>query len=119
MYGIVFAVGVLSFISAVVLSITTGQAVYALAFGGLSIAAFLSYFISGPLRSLEENLEFITWLGMIYNTYWTRLVAASNPDTTQQDLQAATQDAIDSLEKLIDRHAKMRSGRPKPNGKVK
>ena len=70
----------------------------------MSAAAFLGYFISRPLRSLEENLEFVTWLGIISNTYWTRVVAANNPNTTQQDLQAATNDAIAALEHLIDKH---------------
>jgi hypothetical protein len=84
--------------------------------GGLSVAAFLGYFISRPLRSLEENLEFITWLGMIYSTYWTRVVAANNPGTTQQDLQAATNDAIAALERMIDKHAEMSGKRPQPGG---
>jgi hypothetical protein len=87
---IIFAVGILHFFSAVGLSIWSHGARYALAFRGLSAAAFLGYFIGRPLRSLEGNLEFITWLGIIYTTYWTRVVAASNPDTAQQDLQSAT-----------------------------
>jgi hypothetical protein len=116
MNGIIFAVGILSFVTGVVLSIWAREALYALAFGGLSAAAFLGYFISRPLRSLEENLEFITWLGIIYNTYWTRLVAASDPDTAQQDLQEATTDATASLERLIDKHGEMSGKRNRPGG---
>ena len=101
MNGIIFAVGILSFVSAVALSFVYGEALFALAFGGLSVAAFLGYFISRPMRSLEENLEFITWLGIIYNTYWTRVVAANDPETTQQDLQAATKDAITELDTMM------------------
>lgn len=111
MYGIIFAIGALSFIAAVTLSLVTGNAVYALAFGGLTVGAFLTFFFKWPLHTLEENLEFITWLGMIYNTYWTRLVAANDPKTTQQDLQVATNDAIAALKEMIDKHSKMRSKR--------
>jgi hypothetical protein len=111
---IIFAVGVLSFVSAVTFSIWSREALYAIAFGGLGVAAFLGYFISRPLRSLEENLEFITWLGIIYNTYWTRLVAANDPETMQQDLQEATDDAIAALEKLIAKHGEMSGRRPRP-----
>jgi hypothetical protein len=114
MNGIIFAVGILSFVGAIALSIWRNEALYALAFGGLSVAAFLGYFISRPLRSLEENLEIITWLGMIYNTYWTRVVATSDPKTTQQDLQAATNDAVAALERLIDKHAELSGKRPQP-----
>ncbi|MGD8966813.1 MAG: hypothetical protein PVI07_04830 [Anaerolineae bacterium] len=111
---IIFAVGILSFVSAVGLSIWSQEARYALAFGGLSAAAFLGYFIGRPLRSLEENLEFITWLGIAYTTYWTRVVAANNPDTAQQDLQSATNDATAALEKLIAKHGEMSGKRPPP-----
>ena len=78
--------------------------IFSLIFGGLSVVSFLSYFISRPLQALEQNLKFITWLGIIYNTYWTRLVYAMDQDTVQQDLKANTDDAIAELTKLIDKH---------------
>jgi hypothetical protein len=109
MYGILFAVGVLSFVAAVAISLTTDRAVFALIFGGFSAVTFLGFFISNPLVSLEKNLEFITWLGMIYNTYWTRTVAAHDAENSQQELQAATEDAVESLVTLIENHNKMRA----------
>jgi hypothetical protein len=112
MYSILFAVGVLSFVAAAVLSVVQKTPMYALIFGGLSVVAFIGYFISRPLRSLEENLEFITWLGMIYNTYWTRLAYAASQETVQQDLHTATEDAITELVALIDKHAIMSGQRP-------
>jgi hypothetical protein len=116
MNGIVFAVGILSFVGAIGLSIWFNEALFALGFGGLSVVAFLGYFISRPLRSLEENLEFITWLGMIYNTYWTRLFFANDPAMVQKDVHAATTDAIAELERLIDKHAEFSRKRPEPTG---
>ena len=116
MNGILFAVGILSFLAGVVLSIAYKQPLYALVFGGLSVASFLSYFLSRPLRSLEQNLEFITWLGAIYNTYWTWLVCANEPSTMQKDIQMATQDTIAEIEHLIDKHAAM-SGKLPSAGK--
>ncbi len=76
MYRILFGVGIAAFLVAAVLSAWTKQAGFGLIFGGLSIIAFLSYFLSRPLQALEENLQFITWLGIIYNTYWIRLTYA-------------------------------------------
>jgi hypothetical protein len=111
---IIFAVGILSFVGAIILSVWYNEPLYALAFGGLTTVSFLGYFISRPLRSLEENLEFITWLGMIYNTYWTRVVSANNPAKAQEELQSATDDAIAHLERLIDKHAALSRRRPKP-----
>lgn len=112
MYGILFGVGVGSFVAAAGLSIWFNQPLYALIFGGLSVVSFLSFFISHPLRALEQNLSFITWLGIIYNTYWTRLVYVLDQRTVQQELQAATQDTIEDLDRLLDKHAVMSGQRP-------
>ena len=94
------------------------ERLFGLIFGGLSVISFLSYFISQPLQALEQNLQFITWLGIIYNTYWTRLVYAMDQSTVQQDLKAATADAIAELDTLIDSHDALsgkRSGLAKEN----
>ena len=112
MYRILFAVGVLSLAAAVGLSVLTQKETFALIFGGLGAVAFLSYFISRPLVSLEQNLKFITWLGMVYNTYWTRLVYAMDASTVQADLEDLTQDAIAQVEHLLDKHAEMSGKRP-------
>ena len=115
MYGILFAVGVLAFITAAGLSIYYREPMYAMIFGGLSVVAFLGYFIGRPLRSLEENLEFITWLGIIYNTYWSRVVYALDRNTVQKDLRDAVEDAAAQIERLIDKHGGMSSKRPGAN----
>ncbi len=116
MYRVIFGVGVLSFITAIVLSIWSQSPWYALVFGGLSAAAFISYFFNRPLQALEENLHFITWLGIIYNSYWTRLAYMFDQKTIQQDLQSATNDAIADLDKLLDKHATLSGKRPDANG---
>ncbi len=112
MYRILFTVGVLSFVVAAVLSASTRNAVFGLIFGGLSVATFLSYFIGRPLQALEQNLKLITWLGIIYNTYWTRLVYAMEQSTVQQDLKAMTEEAIGQLKELIEKHDELSKQRP-------
>ena len=105
--GVLVVIGILIFIGGIALSIWFNQKMFAWVFGGLGVASFLGYFVSRPLRSLEENLEFITWLGIVYNTYWSRLLYAMNPDTVQDDLQKATKDTTAEVEHLIDKHAEM------------
>ncbi len=73
MYRILFGLGVLAFVAAIVVSVWLREPLFALVFGGLSIGAFVSYFVSRPIQALEENLQLITWLGVIYNSYWTSL----------------------------------------------
>jgi hypothetical protein len=90
MYRVLFIVGIAAFVAAVVLSVWQGEPLYALVFGGLSVGAFVSYFFNRPLQSLEENLQLITWLGVIYNSYWTRLAYMQDMDTVQQELRSAT-----------------------------
>jgi hypothetical protein len=112
MYRVLFGVGIAALVAAVGLSAWTRQPSFGLIFAGLSAAAFISYFLSRPLRSLEENLQFITWLGLIYNTYWTRLANISDRTNIQQELQDAMQDAVDQLEDLIDKSSGLSRQRP-------
>jgi hypothetical protein len=81
-------------------------------FGGLSVVAFLSYFLSRPLQALEENLQLITWLGVIYNSYWTRLAYITKLETVQAELEDATGDTVARIKELIDKHAEMSGKRP-------
>ncbi len=57
------------------------------------------------MQALEENLQFITWLGIIYNSYWTTLVQSQNPDTYTEEVKLATDDAISRIQALSDKHA--------------
>jgi hypothetical protein len=53
MYRILFGLGVVAFVAAIGVSIWLREPMFALVFGGLSVGAFLSYFISRPIRALE------------------------------------------------------------------
>jgi hypothetical protein len=112
MYRILFAAGLVLLAVAVGLSIWTREPSFGLVFGGLGVAVFLSYFLSRPLRSLEENLEFITWLGIVYNTYWTKLAYMSDQATVQDNLEEATQQAAKEIQRIITRHAELSGKRP-------
>lgn len=115
LYVALFAAGLALFIAAAWLSAQGGSDLGPLLFAGLGVATFLALFIRNPLRSLEENLQFITWLGIIYNTYWTRLLYMQDQATVHADLEDATQDAIRELERLIDKNAGLASKRPGVN----
>jgi len=110
MYRILFGLGVVSFVVAAGLSAFSNKEGYTLVFGGLSALSLLAYFFNRPLQALEENLQFITWLGLIYNSYWTRLVYLNSQPDVQQGLQDATDDAIARIKELMAAHAK-RSGK--------
>ncbi len=113
MYGLLFIVGIVAFVIAIIMAVRPGAAVGATAiFGGLSVVAFLTFFLSRPLQALEENLQFITWLGIIYNTYWTRLVYLQDLNTVDQGLITASADAIAQIQVLMDKHAERSRSRP-------
>ncbi len=117
MYRILFGVGVLAFLAAIVMAyVSRDNPVTAIGtaaiFGGLSVASFLSYFLSRPLQALEENLQFITWLGILYNSYWTRLAYLSDNDTVQAGLEDVTNDAIIGIKELLAAHAERTGKRP-------
>jgi hypothetical protein len=112
MYRILFGIGVGAFLVAAYLGIRDGATAGTVLFGGLSIASLIAYFISRPLQALEENLQFITWLGVIYNTYWTRLLYTMDTQTANAEIEDATNDAIDKIKELMDKHTDRSGNRP-------
>lgn len=112
MYATLFVAGISLFVLAGVIGLKVGNSVVTIVFGGLGAAAFLAFFIRQPVQALEENLEFITWLGVAFNTYWTRLMYMQDPKIVQEELKAAESDFRTSVEALIAKHAELRSQRP-------
>jgi hypothetical protein len=113
MYWILFAVGVSAVVAGIVLAVIRKEVVAGAVFAGLGAASFIGYFITRSIQSVEENLVYITWLGVIYNSYWTHLAWATQRDTAQAELDKATTDALQQLAALVDRHAESLKGRPK------
>lgn len=111
MYVVMFIVGILFFVMAAVLGFLGNQPLLAIGFGGLSVISFVTFFIRQPVQALEENLEFISWLGVAFNTYWTRLMYISNKENVQDELKAATDDFSRMVERLIGKHANLRNKR--------
>jgi len=116
MYRIMFGLGIAAFVAAVVVALVSDNAATAvggaLVFSGLSVVVFLTYFLSRPLQALEENLQFITWLGIIYNTYWTRLTYALEMETFHEEIEDATDDAVAKIKEMLDEHGKRSGARP-------
>jgi hypothetical protein len=114
MYRLMFFVGILGFVLAAALGATLGIEFGAL-FGGLTVAAFLAFFVSRPLQSLEQNIILITWLGLIYNTYWTRLMYANDPANIQAELEKIIATTIEQLQQLTEKQAELSGKRPSPD----
>jgi hypothetical protein len=114
LYAALFGVGLGLFATAAVIGLSRGNSVVAIAFAGLGAANFLAFFVRQPLQALETNLECITWLGVAFNTYWTRLMYLSDPNTIQADLKEAEHDFRASLEMLIAKHAAIRAKHRSP-----
>jgi hypothetical protein len=112
MNWILFAVGIGFFITSVILVLFQNSPGPAALFGGLSIGAFLTYFLTRPTQAVEENLQYVTWLGIIYNSYWTRLAWSFDEESAQAVLDEATEDAIVQLKDLVERHATSTGKRP-------
>ena len=106
MYWVLFALGVGAIAAGIALAALQKQVVAGALTAGLGVAAFIGYFVTRSTQSVEENLLYITWLGVIYNSYWTHLAWATQRDTAQAELDKATTDALQQLEELVDRHSK-------------
>ena len=117
MYWILFFVGVAAVTAAILVGLM-GQQTFALsaAFIGVGAASFVAYFIGRSSQSVEENLVYITWLGLIYNSYWTHISWATKQATAQAELDKATNDALTQIKELLERHASSSSKRFKLSG---
>jgi hypothetical protein len=112
MNRILFGIGILAFVAGAALSLWTRDVLFSLVFNGLSAVAFITYFLSRPMQALEENLQFITWLGIIYNTYWTRLAYSMDMETVHEDIKDASENAVEGIQELMARHAERSGNRP-------
>ena len=112
MYIILFLIGIGLFVIAAWLSTKANAERSSWLFGGLGVLTFLAFFISRPLAALEDNLQLITRLGVIYNSYWTRLLYMQDSRTIQADLEDATNDTISELGKLTDKSVELAQKRP-------
>ncbi|MCE5257677.1 MAG: caspase family protein [Chloroflexi bacterium] len=112
MYIILFVVALLFFVVAVILGLTTERIGASLAFGALSVATFLVFFMLRPAQALEENLEFISMLGVSFNNYWARLMHLQNAETMQADIKAAADDYNAALAQLIAKRKRSQAGNP-------
>lgn len=112
MYGLLFALGFVAFAATLYLGLCGVSQVPVIVFGGLTAVTFIGFFIRHPLQALEDNLEFMAWLGGIYNTYWVRLLYAQDPKRVQNDLKIASTEFNNSMARLIRLHATIRKLRP-------
>lgn len=53
----------------------------------------------------------VAWLGLTYNTYWTRAYYATDQNTFQKDIQNITDDAVKSLQQLLSTHKEVSKSR--------
>lgn len=107
MYWAVFIVGI-----AVVVSGFLSQNIWATLAAGFGVGAFVTFFISRSISSIEQNLLYITWLGVIYNTYWVHQQWSHDPDKAQQELDKANRDALAQLKELVDHFNQSVKNRP-------
>lgn len=110
MYSIMFTVGIVTAIVAIIKGSTASSAVdtySTLIFAGLSAASFFTLFITRPLESLERNSIISSWLIAVTNTYWTALASFDDrdPDKAYDHLKKATDDLTKKLGILADKHA--------------
>jgi hypothetical protein len=112
MVRILIGVAVASFLLAAALALFGDSTAAVVTFAALSAVALVSFFLSRPQRTLEQNLQSLTWLGVIFNTYWAQLIHLDAEHDPQQALQDATDEAIRRIKELMDDHGQ-RSGKSK------
>ena len=99
-----FIIGACGFTVAMIYSLIAKKTLFSLIFGCLDIATIITFFFTNPIKRLERDMGFITWIGLVYNTYWAQLMYAQDIKTFQNDSQNITTNAINSIKELLDKH---------------
>jgi hypothetical protein len=110
LYRVLLGVGIAFALAAIGLSLWRANAGFGLVFGGLTIAMFLVYFLSRPQAWREMSPELITWLGTVYNTYWTRVASLMTGESSLHDLAQAHHEATEEIQRIMAKHAELRKG---------
>lgn len=87
-----FGIGIVSFILAVVKSLgdpSRSDLITSAAYGGLTTVAFLTFFVTKPLKAIDASGAKMAWLLATVNSYWTKLVYMNENETVLEDLQQA------------------------------
>lgn len=117
-----FLIGIAAFVAAILKGYQAdnpSEAVPALIYGGLSVTSFVVAFVLGPIRSIEKDSVYVTWLLTVFNTYLYRVVYLKNPETVDQDLVSAERGLIEGLRELVDKQAATANGSLKKQEKMK
>ena len=89
---LLFLVGIGSFAVAVYKGLENpdqADAVVSAAFGGLTAASFITYFITRPMDSVATSGPEAAWLLGMVNTYWTKLIYLNDPVKFPTEIEKA------------------------------
>lgn len=111
---VLFVVGLLAFVAALISGFRTNNSAATATFGGLSAATFIGIFISQPLRALQRNATYSAWLSLIINTYWTQVLVQNDATTAIRDLERISATAAEHLAKLTREQRRPSDTTPAP-----
>ena len=102
---LLFAVGLGSFGLAVYKGLadpSQSDAIVSAAFGGLTAASFITYFVTKPMDSVAVAGPESAWLLSSVNTYWTKLVYLNDPVTFPEQVEKAQKEFEASMKAYVE-----------------
>ncbi|HEX7082582.1 MAG TPA: hypothetical protein VF186_00540 [Gaiellaceae bacterium] len=80
------------------------EAAAALGLAGLTVGIFVAFFVQRPSAALERNAIFMPWVSIVLTTFWTRLLYLDDPETLDERLGKAAQEASAELSAIAARY---------------
>jgi hypothetical protein len=108
MYGLLFLVGLLATLGALLKGIvahTGTEALPALILAGLAAVCFGTLLLLRPLEALARHTFFSSWWLVAMSGYWARTLSCTDPNRLDAHLKQISQELLDELKQLVDRYA--------------
>jgi hypothetical protein len=80
------------------------EAAAALGLAGLTVGIFVAFFVQRPSAALERYAIFMPWVSIVLTTFWTRLLYLDDPETLDERLGKAAQEASAELSAIAARY---------------
>lgn len=106
MHWLLFALGIGSLITAMIISLNHRSSWLLLTFVGLSMIIFALFFLYQAKQPIEKPVIYILWLNIIYNGYVSSLIWTIGGENTVTAINQIANQAFEQLQGLLDYQTK-------------
>ena len=103
LYWTLLGMAIVSLLVAIIVALSGGELGYVAFFAGVTGLAVLAHLLINPMARLERELELVSQLQMINNTYWSRMSSLQPGPGVEEEMRRIHQEASEAMDAVISR----------------